>query len=139
MSKGFKFKNLNAFATDKAAVEDGRWFPIGNGAEFKIRSARSKQVQDARERIYGPYDRTLRGQAKLPKELSDRLSRQLAAEGMLADWKGVFGADDKEIPYTVEAALEAFTQYEDLLEIVATTSLESDLFRVRLDEADAGN
>lgn len=134
-----KFGNLKVFATDKNAIEDGRWFPIGNGARFKIRSARSKAVQEARERIYGPYDRTLRGVAKLPKEVSDRLSRQLAAEGMLADWDGVTGEDEKAIPFNVENAIAAFEQYEDLLEIVVSTSLESELFRVQLNEADAKN
>ena len=138
-ASGFKFKTLEVFRGDKDAIEEGRWFPIGNGAEFKIRAARSKAVQEARERIYGPYDRTLRGVAKLPKELSDRLSRQLAAEGMLADWKGVFGADDSEIPYSVDAAVAAFEQYDDLLEIVVSTSLESELFRATANEADAKN
>lgn len=138
-AKTFKFKNLETFRGDKDAAENGRWFPIGGGAEFKIRSARSKAVQEARERIYGPYDRTLRGHAKLPKELSDRLSRQLAAEGMLADWKGVFGEEDKPIPYSVEAAMNAFEQFEELIEIVVQTSLESELFRAQLDGADSKN
>ncbi len=134
-----KFKTLEIFRSDKSAAEEGKWFPVGGGAELKIRSARSKTVQDARERIFGPYDRTLRGAAKLPEELNRKLNRQLCAEAMVADWKGIFGADDKEIPYSATACEEALEQYDDLMEIVVSTAFESELFRAKLNEADAKN
>ena len=137
--KGAKFKTLEIFRSDKSAAEEGKWFPIGNGAELKIRSARSKAVQEARERIFGPYDRTLRGAAKIPEELNKQLNRQLAAEGMVADWKGIFDADDKEIKFSAKACVEALEQYDDLMEIVVSTSFESELFRAKLNEADAKN
>ena len=142
-----KIKALQEFRSDEKLEEEGKWTTIAEGVEFKIRRMRSKVVEKARERIYGPHERAMGQRRKnLPEALEIQCTCNLLAQAVLADWRGEGMVDDKgtPIPFTAENAYELFNDPEtgkDLRSTVINLAMDGEFFSPNSEEtvADAGN
>ena len=107
-----KIKAFADYKSDEKLEDEGVWSPMADGVDFKIRRLRSKIVEKARERIYGPHERALGPRKKsLPDGLETQLTIQLLAQAVIVDWKGPGMVDDdgKAIPFTVENCAEVIS------------------------------
>lgn len=142
-----KIKALKVFRTDEDAEENGKWATIAEGVEFKLRRLRSKAVNKARERIYGPYERAMGARKKeLPEAIEVQCTINLLAEAVVVDWRGDGMVDDdgNSIPFSVDVAKEIFGDPEtgkDLRATVIGLSMDDGLFSPEDEDvkADAGN
>lgn len=142
-----KIKALQVFRTDEDAEENGKWATIADGVEFKLRRLRSKAVNKARERIYGPYERAMGPRKKdLPEAVEVQCTINLLAEAVVVDWRGEGMVDDNgnAIPFSVDTAKEIFGDPDtgkDLRATVIGLSMDDGLFSPEDEDvkADAGN
>lgn len=129
-----KIKALQVFRTDEDAEENGKWVPIADGVEFKIRRLRSKTVNKARERIYGPHERAMGARRKeLPEAIELLCTVSLLAESVIVDWRGEGMVDDdgNAVPFSVDTAKELLSDPEtgkDLRSTVIQLSTDGELF-----------
>ena len=95
---------LKRYTVDEGLAENGAWLDFGDGVEVQIRSANSKRASEVLDRLYAPY-RALVRTKKMPEELDADLMKRWAAEGLIADWRGMPNDDGTVIEYSVENAL----------------------------------
>lgn len=129
-----KIKALEVYKSDEKLEDEGKWAPIAEGVEFKIRRLRSKIVEEARERIYGPHERSLgKSRKKLPDKLETQLTCQLMSQAIIADWRGEGMVDDsgKPIPFTAENCYEVVSDAEtgkDLRSVVLQYGMDGEFY-----------
>lgn len=97
-----KIKGLQSFRSFEQIEDEGVWFPMGPGIEFRIRRMRSKIVERAKDRIYGPHERAMRGK-DLPDELELELTKRLLSQAVVVDWRGEGMVDDQDQPFPFSA------------------------------------
>lgn len=144
---GIKVKALSVYKSDDKLEEEGKWAPIAEGVEFKIRRARCKLVEEARERIYGPHERSLgRAKKKLPEKLEVTLTCQLMSQAVIADWRGEGMVDDNgaPIPFTPENCFEVVSDAEtgkDLRSVILQYAMDGEFYDPTSEDAtsDEGN
>lgn len=142
-----KIKALEVYKHDEEAEENGKWAPIAEGVEFKIRRLRSKIVQTARDRIYGPFERAMGPKTKeLPEAIEKQCTIKLLSTALVTDWRGDGMVDDdgNPIPFTAENAAAIFSDEEtgkDLRGAVINLSTDGDFFAPESETAkiDEGN
>ena len=128
--------------TDVDAEETGKWFEdvFGNGTkvDLKLRRFTSKASLKARQKLEAPYRRKQK-KGDLPEAVTDALMIDQIAEGILVDWKGVYGRDKKPLPFTVANAKLILKALPELVKIVGNLSLRLDNFRLDRREDIEGN
>jgi hypothetical protein len=60
-------------------------------------------------------------------------------ETVLLGWESVTGPDGKPLEFSKENAVKLFTDLPDLFKDIRETAEDMTLFKLELDEADAGN
>ena len=136
-----KIKGLASFRSFEQLEEEGVWFPMGPDIQFKIRRMRSKAVDRARDRIYGPHERAMRGK-ELPDELELELTKRLLSQAVVVDWKGKGMVDDHDQPYPFSPdncydLLSDPDLGKDLRGTIIAASMDAEIFRP--DEGTEGN
>ena len=133
---------FDAYETDTAAEEAGKWFTdfLGpeSGADIMIRRAHSQHASKVRAKLFTANRKHL-SKGKFPPEIQARIDRQFVAEALIAGWRGINDRDGSPIPYSVDAAvlvLEKLPNFQRDIELIAN-SLEA--FRVETREEVAGN
>lgn len=142
-----KVKALKDFRHDEDAEENGKWTTLADGVEFKIRRLRSKVVNKAREKIYGPHERAMGPRKKeLPAQLEEMCTIRLLSEAVVVDWRGPGMVDDenKPIPFSVENCAEVLSDPDtgkDLRVTIINLSMDGEFFSPDDEDvkADAGN
>lgn len=127
-----KIKGLQGYKSYEHIEEEGVWTPIGPDIEFKIRRMRSKTVDRARDRIFGPHERAMRGK-DLPEGLDTELTIKLLSEAVVADWrgKGMVDDNDQPFPFNPENAKVLFSDPEtgkDLRSTIIQTAMDGSVF-----------
>lgn len=130
-----------AFATDPKVEQEGVWLEYPS-YDFAIRVRRAgetnrtfAQRMDAKLK---PYKRALDTGTMDPTVLL-RVSREVWAETIVVEWKGVVDEKGKEMPLTRDNVIKLFTDLPDLFNDVIMQSKDAGLFRKYLAEAEAGN
>lgn len=148
--KTMKIKALKSFASDSTAEDEGKWAPITEGIEFKIRRLRSKPVQEAQRRIYGPFERASRGK-ELPDAIETQCTIHLISQAIVVDWRGpgmveeiLKGKETVEVPveFSVEKCAQLISDPEigrDLRASVLSFATDSDFYAPVEQELDLGN
>lgn len=140
---GIKIKAFKTFAADAASEEEGKWAPIVEGVEFKIRRLRSKAVQEAQRKIYGPHERAMRGK-DLPDAIETMCTIRLLSEAVIVDWRGDEMKDEKgkPVPFSPETCAELLSDPEtgrDLRATVLSFTADSEFYAPEDQAADLGN
>lgn len=127
-----KIKALEGFKSYAQIEEEGVWCDIAPGVQWKIRRMRSKAVERARERIYGPHERAMRGK-DLPDELETELTKRLMSQCLVVDWrgKGMVDDNDQPIPFNADNCYEILGDEDtgrDLRATVIAFSMDAEVF-----------
>lgn len=125
--------------SNESDSENGKWFVIAPGVEIKIRRYDAKVSRKVHESLFAPYQRMQKFGGNIPVEIQEELGTLHAARGLIADWKGFVDRDQKEIPYTPEAAEKLLRELVDLRNMVAALSLDIKNFRDEAKEEIVGN
>lgn len=148
---GIKIKAIKEnYTADLDAEENGKWAPIADGIEFRIRRLRSKRVSDARDKIYGPFERALGPRKKdLPEEIEISCTVKLLSQHVIADWRGKNMVDDNgaPVPFSAENAAEILRDPEtgkDLRATIITLAQDGEFFapdseETKIDEGNSQN
>lgn len=83
--------------------EQGFWYDATDDIKIRIRRLNSKPSLDARKEAEKPYLNQLRA-GKAPEEVLEEIANRQLAYGVIADWSGVKGDDDQEIPFDGDTA-----------------------------------
>lgn len=140
------FGNLKS---DEKLENEGKWADVAPGVQFKIRRLRSKLVQDARRKIYGPHERAMNGK-DLPDKIETMCTVKLLSEAVVADWRGDAMVDDDNltdgrptpIPFSVETAAKLFDDPEtgkDLRALTLNFANDSEFYAPEDQATDKGN
>lgn len=122
------------FGTDRNAEENGKWFKFGTEIEVKIRRYKSKHTIAAQKEMERPYE-SMRSRGKLPDDVAEKVLMGMICTSIIADWRGIYGDDDQEIPYSPEMAYQLMEALPELRDQIVAVSMEMDGFRAKNDEA----
>lgn len=140
-----KIKALQAHKSYPEIEEAGVWVPVADGIEFKVRRMRSESVSKARDRIYGPTERTM-GSKKIPDKLETELTCRLLSQAVIVNWRGAGMVDDngQPVPFSpdnCETILHDEEYGRDIRALVINAAMDGDQFVPTSEEvkADEGN
>lgn len=139
-----KIKAFANLKSDEQIENEGKWADMAPGVQFKIRRLRSKVVQDARRKIYGPHERSMNGK-DLPDAIETMLTVRLLSESVVADWRGDAMVDDETnqpVPFNAENAAVLFKDPEtgkDLRALALGFANDAEFYAPEDTDADKGN
>lgn len=105
MTKDTPLFDLESAFLDTAAIDGGRWLPLGAdfpGVEIHARGLSSPDAQKLRahlQRTAPKADRLANG--KLTDEAEERILKAVVARKCVTDWRGL-GSGGKPVPFSVE-------------------------------------
>jgi len=123
-----------AFGTDTDLESEGKWFDIGDNASIKVARFGNERHKKTLLKLREPYKALLLRGGQIPDDVNDGIVTESMANTILVDWKGMYDQDNNEIPFSVEAASQAFSLYKDFLELVSNLSLNAANYRVTAQE-----
>lgn len=133
------------FATDQTVEKEGIWLKYGAndlGEPLEIRIARAgganKVFASRHEVLTKPYRRLIQAD-QMDKVVMEGIMRQLYAETVVRDWRGVIDEEGNEIAFSVDAVVEQFELYPELFSDIVDNSMKVALYREEIREADAKN
>lgn len=94
---------LSELAADLELEEEGVWVPVQGEFEVKLCAASSKRAQKAYRKYLRPHERKIAAGAMKDEEIVPIVAKYIA-HGLLLDWKGVEGDDEKPLPFSVDVA-----------------------------------
>ncbi|MEZ0231900.1 MAG: hypothetical protein ACAH12_03600 [Methylophilaceae bacterium] len=115
------------FGTNKKQELEGVWTDIGDGAQLLVARFGNKNYKDAAKRLGAPYKAVIRA-GNLKDEVSDKLTTEALAEGVLLGWKGLKD-DGKAVTYSKDEAIRLMTEYPDFRDQVLSLSTSIELFQ----------
>lgn len=139
-----KIKAFANLKSDEQLENEGKWADMAPGVRFKIRRLRSKHVQDARRKIYGPHERSMNGK-DLPDKIETMLTIRLLSEAIIADWEGEAMVDDatgQPVPFNAENAAAVFSDDEtgkDLRALALNFANDAEFYSPEDTSDDKGN
>lgn len=138
---------FDMFETDAKLEKEGVTLEYGVnslGQPMFIRVARAgganTKFLKTYEHVTKPYRRQLDSGLKLPKDLNDRLNRELYARAVVTGIGGFEERDGTPVPLgSVEEVMAFFERLPNLLADVMVQAQNMSLYRNELREAEAGN
>lgn len=124
--------NLDAlFKTNSNLEKDGVWFDVSIGISFLLRrfgGSNATKVGQSMAKYHKPYAKLIDAK-KLPEEETVAIMARVFADSCLVDWKGVTDSDGKEIPCSLDNAVELFKSLPELFNTLFNYCQEVDSFR----------
>ncbi|OGO14145.1 MAG: hypothetical protein A2Y53_05660 [Chloroflexi bacterium RBG_16_47_49] len=101
---------FDLYERDMDAEEDGQWVLLSKGnIEVKIRSLSSKTCVKVIRRLKEKYLKLNRNVDNLPESQQFLYFGEIAAYGLVVDWKNVRGKNRQPLKFSTEAAYKIFT------------------------------
>lgn len=133
---------INKFRFDNDTSVNGVWFNGPDGLRLKVARANNVQYRDFMDAKMRPMVRSSRmaqlDETAARKDL-ERLDVEAHARFVIKDWGCCQDENGDEIPFSVEKAIELFTEMPDFLQLVRTYSLDLDAFRSGAKAESQGN
>jgi len=126
-----------AFELDEKLVQEGRWFPVGEGAECKIARTGNPKYKELLRAKLGIYEQSL-SQKLLDDHTADTVLIEVMAKTILLDWKG-FTDQGVEVKYSVALATKYMTKFEEFRNFVARNADNMQAYKASDSQADRGN
>ena len=99
--------DLEFFANDVEAENDGRWVIVGKETRVKIASKLSPNYEDTARKYLKAFKKE--GQKRvLDRDDEIKLQAEIFADAIIKDWEG-FTMDDEEYPYTRDNVITLMT------------------------------
>tara|TARA_R110000787_G_scaffold5686_8_gene20553 strand:- start:9961 stop:10365 length:405 start_codon:yes stop_codon:yes gene_type:complete len=120
-----------AYAKDKSLEQDGKWFQVAEGVEFKLKrmgGSNATNVNKIRANIIKPHVRLIEKNL-LDKDVEKGLYVKVFVQACLVDWKGLLDHDDQEIPFTKEFAQELLKETPDLFDDLVDLANEGESYK----------
>lgn len=124
---------------DDELESEGVEIQITDEFSIRVRSLESKEFKDMHEKMIKPYENILRQGRKIPKQKAEEIFTHCLAETVLLGWKGLYGADGKEIKYSKENAKKYLKEARDLSDLVTATAGARANFRMQARDKAAKN
>lgn len=131
--------SLGYFKTDKALETDGVWMPLPEGGEVKLARIGNPEFKKLYAELERPYKKLKEVGGKVPEAKQTEILIESFAKTIIKDWREVKDENDKELPYSYEAAKKALEDYEDFRDVVAAMASNMENYRAKRIEADAKN
>lgn len=112
------------FAVDTKAAEEGKWFPVAPGIEFKIRRMNSIIANNIRRNLLSAYPNGV-----VPADQTEEFAVKFLAHAIIVDWKGVVDEEGKAVPFSTETAYTILKEIPEIAEKIAETTQNLDNFR----------
>ena len=129
------------YQTNETATS-GEWIPWGTtGARFKLARASAHdnaKFKNAMERRLQKYRTEIRLDV-LPADVDAAATREVFAETVILDWKGVKGPDDEDIPFSRDACVQLLTDLPELFAEIKNVAADRQTFQDATVETDAKN
>jgi len=122
------------FGTDKDLEEEGKWFDIGGEARIKVARFGNKNHKKSLDKLRAPYKPVILRGGEIPEEANDDIIKRSLAESVLVDWDGLVDEKGEPIPYSPDAAYQAFCQYSDFLDLVSRLALDASQYRAMMQD-----
>jgi len=129
--------DFEKFRTDEKLEQEGRWFPVGEGAECKIARTGNPRYKEMLRSKLGVYEQSLQ-QRLLDDDTADAMLIEVMAKTILLDWKG-FEKEGENVPYSVKTAIEQMTEYKEFRNFVAMNADNMQAYKKVASEDDRGN
>jgi hypothetical protein len=129
-----------AYKTDEKREREGVLLDMGDAGKFRIARAggANSNFQRRLMALSKPYRRAIQT-GNIDPKIADRVLVEAYVETVLLGWESVTGPDGKPLEYSKENAVKLFTDLPDLFKDIRETAEDMTLFKLELDEADAGN
>jgi len=102
---------LSAIRADLDKELQGAWVPYAGDIVLKIARWNNERCQEVYRRLLDER-KVLLGAKELTDEQRIDVQKEVAAQTILVDWKGVEDDDGQPIPYSSDTALEWFRDKE---------------------------
>ena len=133
------------FKTDETLEKQGIQLSYGNndnGEEILIIISRAGSSNSNYTRVVEaktkPYRRQIQAET-LPRDVSDKIMREVYAESIVLGWSGVCDQDGNSLSFTKENVIKIFTDLPDLFEDVKEQANKASLFRSEEMSSDSKN
>jgi hypothetical protein len=133
------------FKTDETLEKQGIQLSYGNndnGEEILITISRAGSSNSNYTRVVEaktkPYRRQIQAET-LPRDVSDKIMREVYAESIVLGWSGVCDQDGNSLSFTKENVIKLFTDLPDLFEDVKEQANKASLFRSEEMSSDSKN
>jgi hypothetical protein len=133
------------FETDTSIEREGLWLEYGSNSKnepIQIKIARAGGSNNTYLKLlearFKPYKRLIQNES-LERPILEKVVREVYAETILLDWKGVEDREGNSLPFSKDNALKLLNDLPDLYADILEQSTKSALFRKTIQEADAKN
>ena len=138
MTDAPKPQSINAlFGTNRQLEEDGKWFEYSSTLGLKLRRFSAKKALAVKAALEKPYANRMG--KKIPDSDAEEITLRYVAEGIIVDWRGVFGDDGVEIPFSIENAYAVIKELPELLKQIINDAVEVDGYKDQDNKAIAKN
>lgn len=134
------------FETDTSLEREGLWLEYGTNSQkqpIEIKIARAGGSNETYlkklEFRLKPHKRLIQNDASEMRPIIEKVVREVYAETVILDWRGVEDRTGNPMPFSKENALKLLTDLPDLYADILEQSTKAALFRKELREADAKN
>lgn len=112
-----------AFGFDKEKVEKGFDLDLGDGASLKILSSKNAKFIQEWTILQKEFESSLRSSDEATKtKASEKFVVELLARAGIIGWTGIVDDEGKDLPFSVEAARNLLTEYEDFRSLVTNAT-----------------
>ena len=119
------------FASDSNLEADGVWIDLAEDVSFKIKRFGGKnaaKIKLLQAKYMKPYARQIE-KGILDPEKERSIYIKIFSESCMVDWKGVVDENDKEISFSIDNAINLFSNLPDLFDFIVAESLNTDNYR----------
>ena len=118
------------FKNDETMESEGIWFQISDSIGFRIKrfgGSNSLKVKASLAKYYKPFARQVENGTMDPVKEKEIMTK-VFVESCMIDWKGI-EIDGKIVEYSIETAIQFFTNLPELMETLITYSQDSKNYR----------
>lgn len=120
----------DTYSTDKDLEENGAWFTLSDGSEWKLRRANSKASRTELRKAEAPFrllvQRSQEKNQDLPDKVADQINAGWLSRGIVVDFRGVTGPDGEPLTYSQATVEQLVSDLPELaLEIIRLAASQS--------------
>lgn len=125
--KGFSV--ARRYAMDTATEVKGLWFDFEDGARLQVARYGNPEHVKLERQLEAEYAAKLESKDReVQTEARTELNRRVFAHTLLKDWEGILDENEKELPYSVEAA-EQLLEFPEFFGAVLEFATQVEKFR----------
>lgn len=122
--------NIFKLKTNLKLEVDGKWVPMGGGAEIKVARIGNERYAALAKELGRPHVHAFRHQSAIENAtILDGITKKCVATCALLDWKNLEDEKGEVIPYSPAKAEELFIELPDFYRFVLEVANAAETFR----------